>query len=684
MTEKKEILKLIQEKNDYYINYIENISGVTCRKNASHIFEVYAENKGELFKALGNKLSVSKDIHIKMDKTLMVRNLNDYYNPVDYVYYDEDLYSVNNSFFVCDVINFIYNHFSSRYRDKDIYDGSKRGEAEDLLDMFGYILRHDNMYSQKISDFKWLDILSLNKKLIKFPEGMRPMRALRKFLEYINYPNMKLFDDFRNKVSYILTNKEVSGKINISIDPIDFISLSNNNSNWGSCMRIPEGSYCQSVISMMNSPYALVAYFTNNDKKFIVNNVEYPNKTWRVLLFFDIDKNMWICNNKEYPYHSSQLLEEVFAFFREVLKSNMNLEFLDPVWNSAYYNIGSIATEYYTGQDYQNEYDEEDEEYYDDYYSEGEYIERFQDDLENREWDAREWMADHVPLRKVAIDTAPYYNDLYNNPTDEFPKIALNINCPTDFSEYVDVGGRITCLFCGEERQLYTYYMQRYELDNYENNLEVCKDCNDYNKSLAKYEVPVITWIHSFSRLIEDIYKYLKSCNKDANHQEIVSIINKNILIDKPSDPLNKLVRHHIPLMKFNDETFDLVSYIHCKDEDEKILNLFTPMNKTHRRNDYRIGFYNKIDDRGEHIVTVVEDVSPLDVVYMYDKFGEKFTCYSQWGQVIHDNGEYSTEFFDMILPMSLRKYLGMMEVADDKETKLKALQSLQNIRTRS
>ena len=678
MTEKKEILKLIQEKNDYYINYIEGISGVTCRKDAKHIFNVYAENKGKLFKALGNKLSVSKDIHIKMDKTLMVRNLNDFYNPVEYLYYDEDLYSVNNSFFICDVINFIYNHFSSRYRDRSVYDGSKRGEAEDLLEIFGYILRHDNMYNQKTSDFKWLDIASIDKKLVKFPEGMRPMRALRKFLEYINYPNMKLFDDFRNKVSYILTNKEVFGTINISIDPIDFISLSNNNSNWGSCMRIPEGSYCQSVTSMMNSPYALVAYFTNNDKKFIVNDIEYPNKTWRVLLFFDVEKDMWICNNKEYPYHSSQLLEEVFSFFREILKNNMNLEFLDPVWNSAYYNIGAIATEYY-GEEV---YDEDDEEYDEFYYSEGENIERFGEDLESGIWEAKDWMSDHVPLRKVALETTPYYNDLFNNPTDEFPKIALNVNCPANFSEYADVAGEVTCLFCGSKRELCTYYMQRYGLDNYENNLGLCYKCNEYNKSLAKYEVPVITWIHSFTRLKEDLRNYLINNNENYSEKKLAVIINDNIMVDKPNDPINKIVRHHIPLMKFNDKTFSLVSYIQCKDDDETILNLFTTMNNVHRVNYYRIGFYKKTSDKENQTVIAVEDVSPLDIVYMHDKFGEKYSCCSRWGEVLHDNGESSTEFFDMILPLPLRKYLGMMEVTDDRETKLKALQSIQNLRS--
>ena len=129
------------------------------------------------------------------------------------------------------------------------------------------------------------------------------MRAIRKALEFVAYPFMKLFTQFRDRVSLIRTTQRLDTDVVLSIHPIDFLSMSDNNSGWTSCMSlIGKGSDRSGVTEYMNSPTAVVAY--------IESNVPFlpgvPNKSWRMMLFYDLDADVAL-GSRQYPFFSAEL-----------------------------------------------------------------------------------------------------------------------------------------------------------------------------------------------------------------------------------------------------------------------------------------------------------------------------------------------------------------------------------------
>lgn len=129
------------------------------------------------------------------------------------------------------------------------------------------------------------------------------MRVIRKALEFVGYPFMKLFTQFRDRVSLIRTAQRLDADIVLSIHPIDFLSMSDNNSGWTSCMSlVGRGSDRSGVTEYMNSPTAVVAYMESN-VPFLPG---VPNKSWRMMLFYDLDADIAL-GSRQYPFFSAEL-----------------------------------------------------------------------------------------------------------------------------------------------------------------------------------------------------------------------------------------------------------------------------------------------------------------------------------------------------------------------------------------
>nr|DAR02296.1 MAG TPA: Transcription initiation factor IIE, alpha FINGER, Transcription [Bacteriophage sp.] len=129
------------------------------------------------------------------------------------------------------------------------------------------------------------------------------MRVIRKALEFVGYPFMKLFTQFRDRVSLIRTTQRLDADVVLSIHPIDFLSMSDNNSGWTSCMSlVGKGSDRSGVTEYMNSPTAVVAYMESN-VPFLPG---VPNKSWRMMLFYDLDADVAL-GSRQYPFFSAEL-----------------------------------------------------------------------------------------------------------------------------------------------------------------------------------------------------------------------------------------------------------------------------------------------------------------------------------------------------------------------------------------
>ena len=97
-------------------------------------------------------------------------------------------------------------------------------------------------------------------KSLKVNRGCRALKTLGKLIEGFGL-DMKEFEQYRIKHSQILNQKKLKGTLCISIHPLDYVTMSDNDSGWESCMSWENsGCYRQGTVEMMNSTCVVVAY----------------------------------------------------------------------------------------------------------------------------------------------------------------------------------------------------------------------------------------------------------------------------------------------------------------------------------------------------------------------------------------------------------------------------------------
>lgn len=221
--------------------------------------------------------------------------------------------------FMKEYSNFIYpnGYFHSDHLSAEVKDGLNRLISDDCL-IF-------NKYDGAPFD---LDLPDGHK--LRISAGCKTSKMLGKIA---NAFNLAGFEDFRICHSQVLNQKSLTGVLTLSIHPLDFMTMSDNECDWDSCMSWRgEGGYRMGTVEMMNSPASIVAYLSSEENmKMWPSNGDHRgeddvwnNKKWRQL--FVVNENM-IISVKDYPYHNSELTKQVVDWIRELAQTNLGWQF---------------------------------------------------------------------------------------------------------------------------------------------------------------------------------------------------------------------------------------------------------------------------------------------------------------------------------------------------------------------
>ena len=162
-----------------------------------------------------------------------------------------------------------------------------------------------------------------NGKKIRIEETTKPMRALGKIAKFIGQEEN--FETFRIEHSRILNQKSIEGTLCLSIHPMDYLTMSDNESNWSSCMSwVHYGGYRMGTVEMMNSSWVIVAYLKHSNEN---TKLDWNNKYWRSLF---IAHPSVITSIKGYPYNCDNLAQECVNWIRELFIQNKNAHFTEP------------------------------------------------------------------------------------------------------------------------------------------------------------------------------------------------------------------------------------------------------------------------------------------------------------------------------------------------------------------
>ena len=342
------ITKEEQEMMDWYR---DNFSGAYAsasedKAELKEILQPWEDNKGDLFKLLGNNLIISKEVSYKKSNEELVEN------------FEERLYSYDengerkprngkqfyDAFFEFQVKNFPY-FFSPFDNDWEPTAPAKANEKnlQQIRDGLNKLMDLNTLV-KGYYEGETFSIILPNGKELKINNGCKAMRALSKIAAAYDLPG---FEDFRITQSLVTNQANLTGYITLSIHPLDYMTMSDNNCGWDSCMSWQEeGCYRQGTVEMMNSPYVVVAYLSSSNDMYI-GDYKWNSKKWRELFIVNKDLIMAI---KDYPYHNQDLSLIVVDWLKELAEKNMNWHYPGGPFK---YGEDKVSTFRSSGRDYQ-------------------------------------------------------------------------------------------------------------------------------------------------------------------------------------------------------------------------------------------------------------------------------------------------------------------------------------------
>lgn len=255
--------------------------------------------KKNLFEMFGKELILTKDYSYSEREELLVRKLRD---TTSWNHFTHDLDGVC---YLVDSNNKIIWHCPDNNNRRRLYYGSPF-----------YFSSEDCIKNTLETPY----IFTYNGKKYSFPAGTKYMKFLGKLADIFDadYPTYNLksqFEKFRLEHSMILNNAKQRGKLCLSIHPLDYMTMSDNESNWESCMSwMNNGCYRQGTVEMMNSSTVVIAYLAGSTPMHF-GNYEWDNKKWRQL--FVINEHI-ITPVKPYPYIDEELTKQCLEWLNEL------------------------------------------------------------------------------------------------------------------------------------------------------------------------------------------------------------------------------------------------------------------------------------------------------------------------------------------------------------------------------
>ena len=173
-------------------------------------------------------------------------------------------------------------------------DSSVSAELKDFISKQGV----EGFFSNRVIE-KWT---GEGKKIDK---NSKISKSLKLFIK-----DSYFLEKFQSRLSRNIQDCKISGKLVISVHPLDFLSSSENVHNWHSCHAL-DGEYRSGNVSYMVDKHTFMVYLKSDKDSRLPNfPFKWNSKKWRVLMYAS-EKEDIIVKSREYPFSSEFALETV-------------------------------------------------------------------------------------------------------------------------------------------------------------------------------------------------------------------------------------------------------------------------------------------------------------------------------------------------------------------------------------
>lgn len=274
--------------------------------DVDYLLRFWRQEKGlYLINAFGGDLILSKEMTYQEPLKMVINRMYNVYNE-----YLPLITNIREKF--VPYLNKYYNtEYSQRtteiIKGKDIFDVVQEITGPNCLAA--------NVIDLKAIGIEYLEVcIPLGDKILKVRSGDRPIRVLKKICDFYGFSG---FEDFRIAHSMALNTKTLHGTLNLSIHPLDYITMSDNRNNWSSCMSWEDhGEYRQGTVEMMNSPCVVIGYLSSDSGTLPIGNETWNSKKWRCLFIVNNDV---VVSIRQYPYECPGLEEECVNWLGQLM-----------------------------------------------------------------------------------------------------------------------------------------------------------------------------------------------------------------------------------------------------------------------------------------------------------------------------------------------------------------------------
>lgn len=429
--------KLTQENIEFIKAYINDYAEV-CVEDLRPILKTWNKSKRTLFKVFGGELQVKIPVEVPRNTIIYSKQLREIYNP----------YTIRTTW---DMEDFLHGNYAKTIiKNKFVYEAINFIIKETKRDL-GTVKDFTRLFSHSnVEEGKTLCDYNFPYYNLTIRQGTKIAKAIQRILKTANYPDMHLFEEWRNAISNLNSNRSIKANLVLSINPIDYMTMSDNNCDWSSCMSwINSGMYSIGTVEMMNSNVAVVAYLESK-VPYEVCGMTAPNKSWRALLF--VHKDIMIVG-KNYPYNHEGLCKVALYHMSKLVKDNLNWDysFKDQLYRDLRYFDSNDFVRFRLSRDKMR------------------YKFQFKDGQRSR-----------AARHKIICYTRLMYNDMladhdacywcYRNKVDK--------------TLFLNLSGRATCMCCGE------YMYDNDEFASQEDcNTKVCSSCRRRNRCVSCHKI---------------------------------------------------------------------------------------------------------------------------------------------------------------------------------------------------
>lgn len=145
-------------------------------------------------------------------------------------------------------------------------------------------------------------------------KGMRLSKSFKYFIE--EEEEVRWLQDYYSRC---VQKDKLEGYLYLSVDPVDFLTLSENNANWRSCHSL-DGDYRSGNLSYILDETTVVAYLASDEKEVLDNipaHIPCYSKKWRMLLNCHL-ANKILYFGRQYPFEDMNLMEKTFIYFNKL------------------------------------------------------------------------------------------------------------------------------------------------------------------------------------------------------------------------------------------------------------------------------------------------------------------------------------------------------------------------------